>query len=291
MQKVSAFLLLSTFCFLLSIPSAHAYVNPGPPSGFVNDFAGLLSSAEKAALEAKLSAFAAETGHEIAIATIKSLEGDTAENFAGKLFEDWKVGKKGLDNGVLVLVAREDRKMWIEVGYGLEGVLTDAQTYWIVQNEALPAFREGKYREGLDRTADKLIAAARGEVLPTSSSSRMPAGEAAGDWVWLLVWIPIWGGSILGRSKSWWLGGVLGGIGGVVVGFFYGFIAGVLGVLFLVPLGLLFDYIVSQAYARSVGMGRRPPWWIGGGRGPGSGGGFGGFGGGRSGGGGAGGSW
>jgi len=294
MKKFSVFLLLATCYSLLAAPSVKAHVEFPAPSGFVNDYANLLDAASKNSLEIKLSNFAKESGHEIALALVPNLGGDTVEEYAVDLFEAWKVGKQGLDNGVLVVVSRDDRKVRIEVGYGLEGALTDAQSYWIIQNEALPAFREGNYATGLERTTDKIIAAVKGEVLPTATKGRGPNPEIFVDWFWVILTIPMWIASILSRSKSWWLGGVIGGVLGVALGLFFGFVyAGILAIAILTPLGLLFDYIVSHAYQHSVATGHKPPWWIGGGGRGGrwGGGGFGGFGGGRSGGGGASGGW
>lgn len=293
MQKVSALLLLVTCYSLFAISPAHAYVNPGAPKGFVNDFAGMLAPQERTLLDAKLSSFALETKHEISVVTIPSLGGDTVENFAEKLFGNWGIGKAGADNGVLLLIARDDRKMRIEVGYGLEPVLTDALSSQIIRNILTPAFKTGDFYGGIDAATSEMIKAAQGEVVsvPNSGGNRNEEGSW-GDWLWIILFAPIWLGSILGRSKSWWLGGVLGGVAGLVVGVVYGFLyAGIIAVIFFIPLGLLFDYFVSNAYTRSVASGLRPPWWIGGGRGGHGGGGFGGFGGGSSGGGGASGGW
>jgi uncharacterized protein len=282
------------FLLTLAIPLiASAYANPGNPTGFVSDFAGMLDAASRTALEAKLAAFAKETGHEIAVAIVPSLGGDTVENFAEKLFKDWGIGKRGTDNGALLLIARDDRKFRIEVGYGLEGALTDAQSFWILKNVLMPAFREGNYASGLDAAAEKIMSAVRGEDIPTLNPSLQGAKvEWSGDILWLIIVIPMWLASVLGRSKSWHMGGILGGIAGIALGFVFGFLyLGIIAIALLIPLGLLFDYIVSHKYAQSVATHHRPPWWIGGGRGPLGGGGFGGFGGGRSGGGGASGNW
>jgi len=271
-----------------------AYANPGKPSGFVNDYAGILASDQKIALENKLASLEQETGNEIAIVTIPNLGGDTIENFAVKLFEDWKIGKKGKDNGILVLVVKEERKIKIEVGYGLEGALTDAQSFWIIDKIMKPAFQQENYYQGIDGAADKIIAATKGETIPGENTdgnlnilNNLPA---------LLGWgffILLWLGSILGRSKSWWLGGIIGGVIGIIIGFIKGFLFfGVISFLILILFGLLFDFFVSRAYKTGKEKGRIP-WWAGGGRRgggfPGSG--FGGFGGGRSGGGGASGGW
>ncbi|MBI4034035.1 MAG: TPM domain-containing protein [Candidatus Brennerbacteria bacterium] len=276
----------SSFLLLLFLPLvAFAYTSPGRPSGFVNDFAGVFTAQEKEALEAKLRSFADFTGPEIVVAAVKSLEGDIIENYANELFAEWGIGKKGEDNGVLFLFSIEDREMRIEVGYGLEGLLTDAQSYWIEQNVAVPAFREGNYYSGAEGVTDKIIAAISGsEEIPAA----VPEGakSSLGDWIYFFLIIPVYLASVLGRSKSWWLGGVLGGAGGIVLGIIFGFLyAGIIAFALLVPLGLLFDFVVSRAYARGKATGRYP-WWIGGGPHGGRGG-FGGFGGGMSGGGGA----
>ena len=255
----------------------------------MNDFAGAFSREEKSALEEKLNNFEAVTGGEISVVSIRSLEGDTIENYANELFSEWGIGKKGEDNGVLFLFSVEDRAMRIEVGYGLEGVLTDAQSYWIEQNIAVPAFREGDYFSGAAGVVDKISAALTGgEEIPSLSGSPDNGFRLNGDLFFLIFLVPIWLASILGRSRSWWLGGVLGGVGGVVLGFVFGFLyAGIIALAVLIPSGLLFDFLVSRAYAKGKTTGRYP-WWIGGGRGGHGGhGGFGGFGGGFSGGGGA----
>jgi len=294
-RKWVVFSLAFVFCFIPFF--ILAYFNPGQPIGFVNDFAGLFTSEQKQNLETKLSNFEKETTNEISVVTIPSLQGDTIENFAVELFEDWGIGKKDKDNGVLILIARDDRRMRIEVGYGLEGYLTDAQSFWIINNIMRPNFQQEDYYGGIDGAVGKIIAATKGEEMPTSDSEeteRIPYGA----FVALIPILLIWLGSILGRSKSWWFGGVMGGIVSFIITLIKGFIfAGFLSFIILVPFGLLFDLIVSRAYSRSKKKGIGVPWWAGGrgfgggGSGSGRGGGFGGFGGGSSGGGGASGSW
>lgn len=267
---------------------ALAYTSPGKPAGFVNDFAEVLSPLQKNELEAKLFDFNKGTGNEISIVTIKSLGGDTVENFAIEIFEEWGIGEKGKDNGVLFLVAINEREMRIEVGYGLEGALTDAQSYWIEQNVAVPAFRDRNYYAGISGVTDKIMGViARTEDIPSFTQNQPVNSRSFSNLFFLIFFVPIWLASILGRSKSWWIGGVLGGISGVVLGFIYGFLyIGLIAVLGLIPIGLFFDFLVSRAYAKGKLTGHYP-WWIGGGGRWGGGGGFGGFGGGSSGGGGS----
>lgn len=290
MKKIIIILLL-----LFALPTL-AYYNPGQPGGFINDYTDTLTNEQKQALENKLSQFKKETGNEIAVVLIPSLKEDMIENFAVKLFEDWKIGKQGKDNGVLVLVAKEDREMKIEVGYGLEGALTDAQSYWIINQVMQPAFRNNDFYGGLDGTVDKIIAATKGEIIPGDNKSQSSSSGKFNpfDFFWFGIFIFVWLASILGRSKSWWAGGIVGAVIGLVIGVIKGFLFfGVIAIGLLIPLGLLFDFIVSKKYQAGK-AGGYIPWWIGGGRGgPGGGfgGGFGGFGGGHSGGGGASGRW
>lgn len=278
---------------LIGVPLfALAYVSPGAPRGFVSDFAGMLAPVEVEPLESKLVAYAQSTGNEIAVVTIPSLDGDPIEDYAVRLFEEWGVGDEKMDTGALLLIVRDEREVRIEVGYGLEPVLTDAESAVIIRNVIVPAFRNGQYGEGINAASDAIISAIGGEYNPPAAES---FGEINVDWFWLVFFVPVWLGSILARSKSWWAGGVIGGVFGVVLGFVFGFLwTGVAAVVLLTPLGLLFDFVVSRAYARGKTSGHFP-WWIGGGHHGGhggfGGGGFGGFGGGHSGGGGASGRW
>ena len=275
--------------FLLTPILVWGYTSPGSPRGLVNDFANLLNTDDVSTLETKLEKFKQQTGQEIAVVTVTSLGGDTVENFAEKLFKEWGIGQKNADNGVLLLIAKEDRQLRIEVGYGLEGALTDAQSYWIINEQITPAFKAGDYALGINAGVDKIMAATQGEVLPQEDKNNFKFNA---DWLWLILFLPVWLASILARSKSWWAGGVVGAVAGLLVGWWWGFIyTGLLSLALFIPLGLLFDYLVSRAYTASKASGVNPPWWIGGGGFGSGGGGFGGFSGGSSGGGGASGGW
>lgn len=281
LQKLSSSSVRRIFLALLFLPSfVFAYSSPGNPTGLVNDFAGVLTGEQRVQIENQLAAFRKNSGVEIAIATIKSLEGDTVENYASELFQEWGIGEKGKDNGVLFLVAVEDREMRIEVGYGLEGLLTDAQTYWIQENVAVPAFRINDFYSGISGVAQKIIAAVnQDEIIPSENPVAASSPIDSQFLFWFILFAPIWLARILGRSKSWWLGGVLGGAGGLAVGLFYGFLyTGILSIALFVPIGLIFDFFVSRSYQKGKLTGHFP-WWIGGGGGGHGGGGFGGFGG------------
>ncbi len=288
-------LLKSFIGVLLSIPLfVFAYQNPGTPTGFVNDFAGMLTTEQKQSLETELNTFEKNTSNELVVVIVPNLGGDYIENFAVKLFEDWGIGKKNKDNGVLLLIARDDRQMRIEVGYGLEGALTDAQSFWIIQNVIRPAFQKGDYYGGISGGVASITSIIKGEFKPDTNSSDSNGFDASSLFgLFWVVWIFfIWTGSVLARSKSWWGGGVVGGVIALIVSFIFTFISGLVSALFLIPLGLWLDYIISGRYSALKETGQPLPWWIGGrGHSGSGGGGFGGFGGGHSGGGGSSGNW
>ncbi len=273
---------------------ATAFIVPTTPDGYVNDYANVLTPSTKAELEKQLQLFVASTTNEIAVVTVPSLDGDTIERYALKLFESWKIGKAKQDNGILLLVAVNDRKLRIEVGYGLEGALPDILAKNIIDTVITPSFKNGDYDTGIVQGVTAIMQATFGEY----TAKATPRGNSSSGAPWMVFLIVIvvffqYLSSILARSKSWWAGGVLGALvgGGVIMLGLFGitFIVGGIVTVVLVLLGLLFDYIVSSTYSNSIARGGGIPWWIGGGR---SGGGsFGGFGGGSSGGGGASGSW
>lgn len=283
---------------ILCIPFVvYAFTSPGNPTGYVNDFASVLTLEQKSTLENKISLFNASTTNEIAVVTVKNLGGDYIENYAVKLFEAWKIGTSKNDNGVLLLIAVEDRKMRIEVGYGLEGALTDSVAAAIIRDDLTPSFKQNDFYGGIDKAVDDIIRATRGEYQSTGEGAKNSSGGMSLELIFFLVIVGIqFFSSILGRSKSWWAGGVIGGVAGGVltaIGFLgMSLTAGIIITVILTFLGLLFDYIVSRSYSSAVASGSSIPWWAGGGRGGGGGGSsFGGFGGGRSGGGGASGGW
>lgn len=287
---------LLVFIFVPSV--LFAFTVPGVPSGYVNDFAGVLTGEQKIMLENKLHAFNASTTNEIAVVTVRSLQGDYIEHYAVELFKAWGIGTKKNDNGVLLLIAVDDHQMRIEVGYGLEGALTDTVAAQIIRDDLTPAFKQNDFYGGINKATDDIVQVTQGEYVVDAKAANNGIQISFETLIFVLVIAVQFFGSILSRSKSWWAGGVVGGVAGAALTFF-----GVLGLTFgigvvvtvmLALLGLLFDYFVSSRYSQSVSSGTSIPWWVGGnsfGGGRSSGSSFGGFGGGRSGGGGASGSW
>ncbi|MDD4290101.1 MAG: TPM domain-containing protein [Patescibacteria group bacterium] len=284
---------------LLISNKTYAYKNPGTPTGFINDYTNTLTANQKQSLEQKLSDFEKQTTNEISVVIIKNLDGDTIENFSLKLFEDWKIGKKGDDNGILILISIEDRKMRIETGYGMEEYLTDAQSFWIIDKTMKPEFRNNNYYNGIDKAVDQIISATQGMALPSHKTQEKTSPKITENTVFFFITVFVFllnvFAKLLGKTKSFWLGGVIGGILGAIIGLIIGgLLIGIIITIILTILGLLFDYIVSKNGGKSGTGGGF--WFLGGGRsgggfGSGFGSGFGGFGGGRSGGGGASGGW
>lgn len=285
----------------LALPALlFAYQSPPSPTAFVNDFAAMLSVDERNMLEEKIVTFNASSSNEFAVVTIETLSGDTIENYANKLFAEWHIGKATHDNGILILIAKSERQVRIEVGYGLEGAVPDALAHQIITKDITPQFKNGNYYKGIDAAVDDLILATQGEYLPPSvgsSSSRFWAFVGGDPFYMFVVGIFVlqWFAAILSRTKSWWLGGVIGGVTSIILYYYVtlSLLTGI-GIFFLlVIIGSVFDYIVSSGYTNARASGVTPPWWTGGGgfSGGGGSGGFGGFSGGSSGGGGSSGSW
>jgi LemA protein len=293
MKARVAALFLASFTF--SIPLALAYSSPGTPEGYVTDFAYVLSPETVEVLNGELAAFETSTSNEIAIVTVQNMGGDYIENYTVKLFDEWGIGKKEKDNGVLLLLSVEERKMRIEVGYGLEGALPDSVAQRILNNQMTPLLKEGDYDGAVTAGVHAIEGATQGKYAnPNNTSSSGITEEGMGGIFVVGLLLFQFLAAIFARSKSWWAGGVVGLIGGLGIGWYFA-----LTLFLAIPLlvgtmglGLLFDYLVSRTYQNSRISRTRPPWWIGGsGRGGFGGGGFGGFGGGSSGGGGASGGW
>jgi uncharacterized protein len=149
---------------LLCAGLALAYDFP-PLTGRIVDAANVIPDATKAALEPKLQALEEKSGIQLVVATVDSLGGDEIEPYANALFRDWKLGEKDKNNGVLLLIAPNQHRVRIEVGYGLEGTLTDALSKIIISNAMAPRFKAGDYGGGVERGVDDIIT-----VLTTDAS-------------------------------------------------------------------------------------------------------------------------
>ena len=136
---------------------------PSRPAGLVNDFANVLSSGEKNALEQKLRAYQNSTTIQIAVVTINSLQGEDDFDFAFRLASDWGIGQSEEDNGILLFIAREDRKVRFVTGPGTQGFLPDIMAKRIIEEYIVPAFRQGQYYRGIDQATTQVMQLGQGE--------------------------------------------------------------------------------------------------------------------------------
>ena len=184
------------------------------PQGHVNDWAGVFTPEQKADLESRIVAVRQNSGAQLAVVALKSLQGGEINDFAVKLFAQWGIGEKGKDNGVLLLAAIEDRKMWIEVGYGLEGVLNDAKCGRVQDEFIVPRFKEGNYAQGLIDGADALLKIMSGEAIPEpAAQADNPLAAILFLLVFAAVFVLIARSAIRGGKGGRWTGGSGGGGG------------------------------------------------------------------------------
>ena len=225
---------------LLAGPAAAQDVQAIPAlTARVMDQAGVLQPAQRQALEAKLAAFEAQAGPQIVVLTVASTGIEDIADYAQRAGDAWKIGRKSVGDGLLLVVARDDRKLRIQVAKALEGAVPDLAARQIISNQIGPAFKRGDYAAGLDAGVDALIARIQGENLPAPEAAPRNGGLGGSGLGWeelamfFFIGVPVLGGvltSMLGRklgsaltaggagTLAWWLSASLlvGGIAGVV---------------------------------------------------------------------------
>ncbi|RLD17237.1 MAG: YgcG family protein [Caldiserica bacterium] len=215
-------LLLSTLCFLFTF---FAFKFP-EPVGYVNDFANIISPDVERIITSYAFELDKKTGAQLAVVTIKSLEGLSIEDYAWRLFEEWGIGKKGEDLGVLLLVDLKERRVRIEVGYGFEGKIPDAVAGDIIREYIVPYFKKGDYSRGILLASGKLLQLMAEELGVTLSGS-IPVkeerrGSPIGTLIYILLLFLFFGGRFFifpiffGGFGGYWGrgGGGFGGFGG-----------------------------------------------------------------------------
>ncbi len=268
-------------CLLLMCSVASALVEVPTLSRRVTDLTATLDAGQTQALEQTLAAFEARKGAQIAVLLVPTTQPEAIEQFAIRVAEAWKLGRAKPDDGVLLLVAKEDRTLRIEVGYGLEGALNDATANRIIQEVIVPRFRTGDYYGGIAEGVDRIIGVVDGEALP-APPSRDSAPDVRGleSILPVVLMVALIGGSILRR--------LFGRVGGaattsLLVGTIVWFIVSVLGVA---AVAAVIAFVITMLGGGGGGgwysstRGRRGGWTSGGGLGGGFGGGGGSWGGG-----------
>lgn len=241
----------------------------------VTDQAGVLDAPTRQALEAKLAAFEQAKGSQIAVLIVPSTQPEAIEQYSIRVVDAWKLGRKGVDDGVLLLVAQQDRAMRIEVGRGLEGGIPDAVAKRVIAEVITPLFKRGDFAGGIDAGVTALIKLVDGEPLPAPAATRSDSAmDNAGPTILILA-------VILGSILRVFFGRLVGaGVAGTLA-----FVAGwwVLGTLFAALVAAVLAFVFTLI--RGAGGGRSTGGGFGGGGGGFGGGGFGGGGGGFGGGG------
>jgi uncharacterized protein len=226
----STHVLVLSLCLAFAAVTAFALTFP-PLTGRIVDQANIVSQDTRNALEPKLAELEQKSGIQLVVATVNSLEGQEIEPYANELFRFWKLGEKNKNNGVLLLVAPKERRVRIEVGYGLEGTLTDALSAVIVANAITPRFKTGDYGGGITRGVDDIIT-----VLTTDESEwskrpslRLDRPQAAQpvSWIGIMAFVVFFVlllispsfrmllfASMVSRGGRSWGGGYPGGYGG-----------------------------------------------------------------------------
>jgi len=209
--------------FLLVSQSAFAQIKiPALWNMRVHDDAKVLSQQTVDYLENRLKVFEDSTTNQIAILIVPTLDGEDIEGFGIRAAKEWKLGTAGKDNGIIILLAINDRLMRIEVGHGLEGALPDATSNRIIRNEMAPSFRRGDYDGGIIAATNAVIAATKGEYKSDGVARRGGRKSGGGFPIWLLIFIVLGVISMFskrnggGRSGGWSSGGgfFMGGGGG-----------------------------------------------------------------------------
>lgn len=211
-----------------------------PLTARVTDQTGTLTREQQAGLERMLQEFEARKGTQIAVLMVASTKPEPIEQYALRVGEQWKIGRKKVDDGAILVVAKDDRALRIEIGYGLEGVLNDATASRIIREVIVPRFREGDFYGGINAGLDRMMRLIDGEPLPAPQKSASPAAE--GGWMQLLpmlLIVALIGGGILRAMFGRFLGAAA--TGGVV-----GFLAWTLaGTLLIALIAALFAFIFT----------------------------------------------
>ncbi|MDH3799912.1 MAG: TPM domain-containing protein, partial [Desulfobacterales bacterium] len=242
-NRIIQFLVMGLLICTFWVPNLWALEVPALRTR-VNDHAGMLSAATRQQLEDILSRLEQTDSTQIVVLTIPSLGGEVLEEFSLKVAEKWQIGQKGFDNGAILLIAKNDRKLRIEVGYGLEGSLTDLMAGRIIRNVIVPQFKAGNFDQGIIDGVQAMIGVVRGEYqAPEKSpfargSKKKDSSPGFGGLIAFVFFI-----SMLGRLRRP-MGIAAGGIlAPIAASLFFNFRP--VWILVSIPIGLLIGFILS----------------------------------------------
>ena len=233
---------LCLLSLLLAGPALHAEVAVPPLKTRVTDLTGTLAPSQRETLEQELRTFEARKGSQIAVLIVPTTQPEAVEQYSIRVAEAWKLGRKGVDDGVLLLVAKQDRELRIEVGYGLEGVIPDAVAKRVISEIIIPYFKQGDFYGGIHAGVTRLIRLVDGEPLPPPEA-RDRSWSGIQDMLPIAFLAVMIGGGFLGALLGRLVGAaVAGGIVSVVfwitIGSLIGsFLAGLVVFLFTLAIG------------------------------------------------------
>jgi uncharacterized protein len=253
MTTARAVILAFLFCFALAGASsvARADVAVPPLTGRVVDLTGTLGADQIAALDQKLKAFEDRKGSQVAVLIVPTTQPETIEQYSLRVVEQWKLGRKKVDDGALLIIAKNDRTLRIEVGYGLEGVLNDATSKRIIDEIITPKFRNGDFAGGIADGVDRILGVIDGEPLPPPAPKRAPVDlDSIGEYFPFLFIGVLMGGGILRALFGRLLGAI---IAGGALGFIIWFL---IGVLPIAAIGGLIGFVFTLIGDSVVSSGR-----------------------------------
>ena len=258
-----------------------------PLKARVTDLTATLTSDQRAALEQKLAALEARKGSQVAVLLVPTTQPETVEQYAIRVFDQWKLGRKGMDDGVLLLVAKNDRKLRIEVGYGLEGAIPDAIARRVMDEDIVPLFKQGNFYGGISAGTDRVSKLIEGESMPPPKHTTVPGSGWSTETFFIGFIILAMASQLLHSLLGRFLGAGVAGIAAGIVGYV---LAGLTAAVIIGFIAFVISLFIGATGRHGSGWSSGGNWSSGGGRWSSGGGGFSG-GGGSSGGGGASGSW
>lgn len=247
--------LFALFLLFCSVGSSLALEAP-VLTGRVNDYARMLSAQSAAMLEQRLAAFEQETSNQVVLLTVPTLQGDTIEGLAIRVADAWRIGQQGKDNGVILLLAKQERKIRIEVGTGLQGVLPDITAAQIIRNVMAPRLKSGNVDAGISAGLEAIMAATKGEFRASAGRStvRKQQNNGFGPFLMLTLFGTLLVASAGARSRA--AGALTGGIAlPTVAALAFGATLWTLGILALVGAAAGFLISLLMALLRAGGGG------------------------------------
>jgi uncharacterized protein len=240
---------IRTALLFLALGMAWAQVPVPPLTARVTDLTATLTREQQAGLERMLQEFESRKGSQLAVLLVPTTAPEAIEQFSLRVAEQWKVGRKKIDDGAILVVAKDDRTLRIEVGYGLEGVLNDATASRIIREAIVPRFREGDFYGGINAGLDRMMRVIDGEPLPEPAKQGLPAQGGLLQMLPVLLILALVGGSILRAMLGRFLGAAATGS---AVGFLAWMLAGAIAIALMAGVLAFFFTLMGG------GMGRRP---------------------------------